>query len=45
MIGYLVAKPTQGGIFKKFLYLTMGVITIKKDIKEIKESDINKNIW
>ena len=42
MIGYFVAKPTQGGIFKKFLYLTMGVITIKKDIKEIKESEIKK---
>ena len=42
MIGYFMAKPTQGSLFKHFIYLIMGFIPIKKDIKEIKEIDIKK---
>ena len=42
MIGNFITKPSQGSLFKKFRDLIMVVIPIKKDIKEIKESDIKK---
>ena len=40
MIGDFVTKPTHGSIFKKFIYLIMGVIPIKKYIQG---SETNKN--
>ena len=46
MIGNFITKPSQGSLFKKFRDLIMVVIPIKKDIKEIKESDIKKkSLW
>ena len=34
MIGDSMTKPTNGIFFKKFRYLIMGFIPIKKDIRE-----------
>ena len=34
MIGDFMTNPTQGSLFKKCIYLIMGVIPIKKDIQE-----------
>ena len=42
MIGDFITNPTQGILFKKFGDLVMGFIPIKKDNKEIKESEIKK---
>ena len=44
MIGNFITKPIKGSIFKKFRDLIMGVIQIKKYIKETKECKIKKDI-
>ena len=43
MIGYLMTKTMQGSLFNKFRELIMGVIPIKKDIKESETK--NKRKW
>ena len=41
-----MTKYTHVSLFKKFRELIMGVIPIKNDIKEIKESEMKKNsMW
>ena len=42
MIGYFMTKPIQGSIFKKFRDMIIGVIPIKNDIEQIKESEFKK---